>query len=698
MLTRSRHSALRLLGLSFVFCVSSWLGASASAQTSYPMITHTAPVAVQRGTTAEMTVEGQMDFQGVYKVLMEGKGITAEVVALAPAKAATPPVIRSVKLKVTVSAEAPLGIREFRLASSLGISSIGQIVIVDEPVVQEKADNNASERANPVKLPCVICGRIEAIEDVDFFKFRAQAGQILTFEVLCARLQDKIHDLQKHADPLVTLFDAEGRELAANDDSYFADSLLRYTVHKTGDYYLQVRDSKYDGDPRWVYAVLATNRPYASHVFPMAGNPGQAVEVEPVGSAKAARSRVSVTVPNEPGLHEIQLDVGGPKTHPVAFLASPLPQVSEREPNDVAEKGTRIALPCGINGRVGQPRDLDHFLFTAKKGQAIRFEVKARRFGTPLRSSLDSVLDVMSLKGAVLVTNDDTFGKDAMVVFTPPADGEYVLRIRDLNSKGGETAVYHIEADWARPDFTLRTDPDKAMIGPGSSTAWYVHVARTNGFAGSVTVKVEGLPKGVSISPLTILPEMTQGLLVLTAAADAKVDASNVRLVGTSVLNGLEGKTQKVTRLATPNQEIYFPGGGRGRFDVGMQTVAVTDPSDILKVEVTPAVVELKPGQEIRVDVTIHRRKDYDKAVTLDVMLRHLGGVFGNPLPPGVTLVEAKSKTLLGTASKGHIVLWADPKAAPIENVPISVLANVSINFVVKVSYSSPPIPVTVQK
>src|SRR5262249_31222944 len=154
------------------------------------------------------------------------------------------------------------------------------------------------------------------------------------------------------------------------------------------------------------------------------------------------------------------------------------------------------------------------------KGKAIRFEVRARRFGTLLRSSLDSVLDVMTPKGMVLASNDDTFGKDAALVFTPPADGDYVLRIRDLNSKGGETAVYFIEADWARPDFALRCDPDKAMIGPGSSTAWYVHVNRTEGFTGPVRIEVKGLPKGVTVNPLTIPSTMTQGLLVLSAASN----------------------------------------------------------------------------------------------------------------------------------------------------------------------------------
>ncbi|HYT95430.1 MAG TPA: hypothetical protein VEL76_42315, partial [Gemmataceae bacterium] len=354
--------------------------------------------------------------------------------------------------------------------------------------------------------------------------------------------------------------------------------------------------------------------------------------------------------------------------------------------------------PCGINGRIGKKRDLDHFVFAAKKGQAIRFETKARRFGTPLCSSLHAVLDVLSTKGAVLVSNDDTHGKEAALVFTPPADGDYVLRVRDLNSKGGDTAIYHIEADHARPDFTLRCDPDKAMIGPGSSTAWYIQVTRLHGFAGPVRVEVKGLPKDVTASPLTILPEMTQGVVVLTAGPNATLAAANVELIGTGVVKDGAGKETTLVRTATPRQEIYLPGGGRGLFDVNLHTVAVTDPSDILKVDVSTKKVSLKPGEEVRIDVTVHRRKDYDKSISLDVMLAHLNSVYGNPLPPGVTVVPGKSKTLLGTTSKGHIVLKAAPNAAPIEDVPISVLCHVSINFVVKVSYSSSPILVSVRK
>src|SRR5207253_5191315 len=103
-------------------------------------------------------------------------------------------------------------------------------------------------------------------------------------------------------------------------------------------------------------------------------------------------------------------------------------------------------------------------------------------------------------------------------------------------------------------------------------------------------------------------------------------------------------------------------------------------------------------GDEVKIDVSLTRRADYEKGVSLDILLTHLNTVYANPLPPGVTIVAGKSKTLLGTGSKGHFVLKVAANAAPIEQVPISVLAHVSINFVVKVSYSSAPIWITIKK
>src|SRR5690606_9210888 len=115
-------------------------------------------------------------------------------------------------------------------------------------------------------------------------------------------------------------------------------------------------------------------------------------------------------------------------------------------------------------------------------------------------------------------------------------------RVRDLNSKGGEAAVYYVEADWARQDFEVTCDPDKAMIGPGSSTAWFLKVNRQNGFAGPVKIDVRNLPAGVKCNALTIPATMTQGLLVLTVDDKAMHNVSNVEVVGIATLKDENGK------------------------------------------------------------------------------------------------------------------------------------------------------------
>jgi hypothetical protein len=86
------------------------------------------------------------------------------------------------------------------------------------------------------------------------------------------------------------------------------------------------------------------------------------------------------------------------------------------------------------------------------------------------------------------------------------------------------------------------------------------------------------------------------------------------------------------------------------------------------------------------------------QAVNLAVVLQHLGRIHGNPLPPGVKVRDAGSKTLLGPKeTRGKIIIEAAANASACEKVPIAVMGHVSINFVVKSAYCSKPILVTVK-
>ena len=89
---------------------------------------------------------------------------------------------------------------------------------------------------------------------------------------------------------------------------------------------------------------------------------------------------------------------------------------------------------------------------------------------------------------------------------------------------------------------------------------------------------------------------------------------------------------------------LSMPGGGRGMLGVITQGVAVTEANDILEVSIDKPVISLKPGETVKIEVTVKRRPDYTKPITLDVRVQHLGQVFSNPLPPGVILDEGASK------------------------------------------------------
>ncbi len=246
-------------------------------------------------------------------------------------------------------------------------------------------------------------------------------------------------------------------------------------------------------------------------------------------------------------------------------------------------------------------------------------------------------------------------------------------------------------AEPATPDFTLTCDPDKLNVGPGGRIPLFVQLARRAGFNGPVKIDLGPLPAGVAVSPLTVGPKMTEGLLVVSAALEAKPGATLLDLTGKA-----DAASGTVVRHVGPNQEIYMPGGGRGRFPVNTLALGVTEPDDI-QVEASPTSITLKPGGTATIDVTVTRKAGFEGGVNLAMIYQHLGYSHGNPLPPGVTIREAGGKTLLGPKeTKGKLVLQAAPNAEAIEAVPVCVMGHVSINFVVKTSYASAPIALSI--
>ena len=678
--------------------------APSSARAEYPMLMSLSPVAAQVGQTSEHNVNSRYNLYGAYKVLVTGQGVTAEVVPVAKPKDGKTPNLTSLKLKFTIAADALPGVRDFRLATPRGASTIGQIVIVADKVINETGNNDSTAKAQAITLPTTICGAIEKAEDVDVFKFTAKKGQPLSFHVRAQRLQDRIHDLQKHIDPILTLRTATGATLASSDNYHFADPFLATTAPADGEYTLEIRDVRFQGNSFWQYSIESHSRPVVETIHPLAVAVGTDIPLTPIGYHLDTVGPLKINLPaNSPAGRSWQrLALASGLSNPVQVVASTLPTTIEGNANNSDAKSAQaVTVPSTINGRIESEADIDCYVFEAKKGEKYSFEVMARRAG----SALDPHLRILDASGKQLSLNDDfrrlkRLTQDSQVEnFSVPADGKYVIEVRDVHLRGGPHHVYAIQTTRAVPYFELFLDSDKTQLSPATHGAIFVRVERHNGFSGAIDLDVAHLPKGVTARCGRILSDGTDGCIVLAANADAKPDISNITVSGTEIQTAKAPTGPPLSNVARPMQETYMPGGGRNHWPVDTHAVNVGELSDIRSIQLSTQAVTLKPGASTTITVNFERAPGFTKNVTLDVLFQHLGTVYGNSLPKGVTIDTAASKTLItGKASEGQIVLKAAADAPPIAMQQISVMANVSINFVMKATYSSPPLMVTVAK
>ncbi|MDX1946833.1 MAG: hypothetical protein SFU86_15635 [Pirellulaceae bacterium] len=678
----------------------------AQAQIGFPMLMSLKPVAVQTGQMAEVVVNSRYSLHGAYQVLISGSGVTGEVVP-PPFKLddlAKKPTLEKLTVRFTAAADAQPGVRDVRIATPQGVSTVAQLVVVRDPVIAEGPKNDTPDKAQQVSLPAALCGAIEANEDVDYFRFHADAGTSLVFFVRSSRLQDRIHDLQAHSDPIITLRTAAGSTIAASDnDEYHADPLLAHKFEAEGDYLLEVRDVRYQGNVYWEYCIEVSDRPHVTTTFPLAVAAGTEQTLELVGFNLPEEGRVKLTPAAElpPGLAWFDLPTGARPANPVPLVVTNLPLLPEADgANDTLETAQPITIPAGIQGRMEREGDVDYFAFEAKKGDSVSFEVIARR----RQSALDSHLRVLDEKGKQLALSDDLrLGKrnhadSWQEAWVAPADGKYVVEVRDVHLRGGPRYPYFLRMTPAAPYFELYIDTDKTQIGPGGNAAIFVRVERKNGFAGEVQLAIDGLPPGVTASCGRILAGKGQdGCIVLAADADAALAASNVVITGTAAHELPDKSKVALSATATPYQETYQPGGGRGHWPVETHTVAVTDYADLRGVSLSTRDITLLPGESKKIEITIDRSPDFTQNVTLDMQMRHLASSFANTLPPGVTLNDKDAKSLLtGKTTTGYLTVTAAKDAPPVEKQQCVVVAHVALNFVMKWTYASPPVTITV--
>ncbi len=126
----------------------------------------------------------------------------------------------------------------------------------------------------------------------------------------------------------------------------------------------------------------------------------------------------------------------------------------------------------------------------------------------------------------IYAENDDDpqrqWGADSRLMFTAPATGEYLVRLRDARGFQGPDYNWTLLIREPQPDFSVTASTNELKIHPGTGREISFTATRLDGFSGPIRITAENLPPGFYFSdPVEIQPEQRQAFAAVLAATDA---------------------------------------------------------------------------------------------------------------------------------------------------------------------------------
>jgi hypothetical protein len=339
-----------------------------------------------------------------------------------------------------------------------------------------------------------------------------------------------------------------------------------------------------------------------------------------------------------------------------------MPEAPEAEPNDSAVKANKIETPVTVNGRIGQVGDVDCFTFKVEAQQKLIMEVRARRLDSPL----DSIIALFDSKGQELAEDDDTVDlgagmaihhADSQVVYTFPSAGDYVLKLRDAQSKGGEEYAYRLTVAAPRPDFLVQITPDNPRLGQGGSATLTAYAARRGDFGGEVRIAAKDLPQGFLLSDAVIPAGQNRVRLTVTAPVDAPLGIISPTFTGTATIG-----TKEIVREAVPVEDVAQAFAYQHKVPTKEFLLTVMESASlVMSADVPPKqVLEIPQGGAAEMVLKVSRKKGTKGAVQL---AKYAPVIEGMATMPVAELITVKPVTVAPTKSEAKITVAASVEA-----------------------------------
>jgi hypothetical protein len=590
--------------VSYLFPAAVWFAFGLPLAAFTPVLARVDPPGGKLGTEVTATFRGER-LDEITGALFYQPGITLDSIAVKDAKLIT--------ARLIIAADAPLGEHSLRLTGPGGISELRTFWVGAFPTVDEKEPNGLNDPPQAIEPNTTVHGIADA-EDEDIYAVTLKKGQRLSAEAEAMRLGRTMFDVS------LAILDSRGFELATCDDAPLlrTDAFVSILAPEDGQYRVVIREAAYEGSEDCRYRLHIGTFPRPSAVFPTGGKPGETIEFTFIGDPTGP-IRQSFTLPAEPTARHSLFPVhdGFSVPSPHWITVSPLDSATDNETSPDPKTPAQLPPPpCAAMGVIDREKPADWFQFTAKKDQALVIRAIARAH----RSPLDPVLSIHSADRKSIISNDDQGSPDSVIQWTAPADGSYLLSIRDQLRRGGPDFTYRVEITAKSPALTaslptierVNTQKWKTIPVPrGNRYAAVVNLARENTAADAV-FEAASLPPGITMQAARAPRNVTSFPVVFEAAPDAPeqpgLHAFLVRSDGADP--AITGKlVDTIHHIDINNQGAYHSAS----FDHLAATVTREAP---FRIEVVPPAVPIVRNGTLPLKIRVERQAEFKGKIT----------------------------------------------------------------------------------
>jgi hypothetical protein len=511
-----RYTLTAALGLMLAIVIAA---PAAVAQTAPPTLEKVSPSGARRGTRVTMEIHGT-NIAGATRLIFSEPGFSSDITAITELVVEKPEMAKGVvrtdapiddKAKkytvtaaVTIAADVPHGVHAFRLYTPLGVSNLLRFAVSSLPELVE-GEPNGPDTPQRATLPAALVGALGSPGDVDAYEFHARAGEEMVFQVVARPLGSRL-------DSVLRLLDARGTVVAENNDfDLNRDSVLTWHFAETGSYILTIEDVEHGGGKNgFAYRIYAGALPFITSTFPLGVANGSVASITAAGVNLGNAS--SLTVRGDPStlvggtIPVTAMTSSGPALNRRAVAIGRYPEILEAEPNDDPGVAQKLAIPSTVNGRIGMASaggvrsgriDQDVFRFTARKGQALVFDVTAQQLGSPL----DSVIEVLTPDGRPVPRAVIRPVAQTEIALNDPDSGRRSIRLAAWNAiaindyllVGDE--LLQVEAMPTHPDDDIR------LRGFRGGRVALLDTSTRNHSVGEAVYRVEIHPPGARLEP-----------------------------------------------------------------------------------------------------------------------------------------------------------------------------------------------------